>query len=147
MLQGKRMGEEHGLCLTQLLQGAEECWSMVLDVGSVGQQQLSCPAQSWGCAVLTVQLWAGHTGGSAGSSTWRVRGVRANPLPALALLCCSGGPWGCRDGGEPHTAQCAVLLEVSQAGAGTRLCSPVTLLRDRSTDQPWLCVTWTPETV
>lgn len=42
---------------TQLLQGAEECWNIVLDLGSVGQQQLSCPAQSWGCAVLTVQLW------------------------------------------------------------------------------------------
>lgn len=89
MLQGKRMGEECGLCLTQLLQGAEECWNIVLDLGSVGQQQLSCPAQSWGCAVLTVQLWGWAHRGSAGSSSrWRVRKVRAksSPCPGTPVL-------------------------------------------------------------
>lgn len=132
MLQGKRMGEECGLCLTQLLQGAEECWNILLALGSVRQQQqqLSCPAQSWECAVLTVQaLGLGTQEAPADSRrSWRGGRPGQSPLPALALLSCSpalpGGPraaqnaLGSRNGGNPHTAPCGVLLWLQEAFTG-----------------------------
>lgn len=127
----------HDCCKEQSSVGAF-CWMWASVRQQQQQQQLSCPAQSWECAVLAVQaLGLGTQEAPAGNrSSWWVREVRTKSSPCSGipqLLSCSarfllsegpelpGSALGLQewwDLGKPHTASCGVLLWLQEDFTG-----------------------------
>lgn len=104
------------------------CWIWA----SVRQQQLSCPARSWECAVVAVQaLGLGTQEAPAGSGrSWGVREAGQSPLPALPgsssqrAQSCLEELWGFRNGGawesltQLHVESSCGCRRISQEGVG-----------------------------
>lgn len=117
---------------------------------SASQQQLSCPFQSWECAVVAVQaLGLGTEEAPAGNRrSWWVRKVRtkSSSCSARCPLCDSPellrnalGIQECWGLGKPHTASCGVLLwlqEGSTGRSGAVVLNHVIFLRDRNAIHP-----------
>lgn len=136
------MGESCGLCLwTQLLQGAEECWNILLDLGSseAAAALLPCPELGM-CSGHSAGSGAGHRGGSC----WQQQELEGEggqdkvlSLPwhsSAALLLCQEGPellrsalglqewWGWESLTQLHVESCCGCRRLSQEGVALNPC-------------------------